>query len=128
MSHQIIHSDQAPSAVGPYSQAVGAAKGTTYYLSGQIGLEPQSGSLVESSFHNQVRQAFDNLLAVIEACGAQRTDVVKLTLYLTDLSRFGEVNTIMAEVFDEPYPARSTLGVSSLPKGASFEVDAVVVV
>lgn len=128
MSKQIIHTEKAPSAVGPYSQAVGAPAGKTYYLSGQIGLDPQTGSLVDGNFHDQVRQAFDNMKAVIQACGGDLGNVVKLTLFLTDLSRFGEVNSIMAEVFSEPYPARSTVGVSSLPKGADFEVEAIVVV
>src|SRR5690606_31052998 len=100
---------------GPYSQAVGAPVGRTYYLSGQIGLDPATGTLVDSSFQDQVRQAFNNMKAVIEACGGDLGSVVKLTLFLTDLSRFGEVNSIMAEIFDEPYPARSTVGVASLP-------------
>lgn len=128
MSKKIIHTDKAPNAVGPYSQAVGAPSGQTFYLSGQIGLEPQTGSLIEGSFQDQVRQAFDNMKAVIEACGGDLSNVVKLTLFLTDLSRFGEVNSIMAELFEEPYPARSTIGVSSLPKDAEFEVEAVIVV
>ena len=128
MSKQIIHTDKAPSAVGPYSQAVGVPGGQTFYLSGQIGLEPETGSLVEGSFQDQVRQAFDNMKAVIEACGGDLSSVIKLTLFLTDLSRFGEVNSIMAELFDEPYPARSTVGVSSLPKDAEFEVEAIIVV
>lgn len=128
MSKQIIHTEKAPSAVGPYSQAVGAPQGKTFYLSGQIGLEPETGSLIDGNFQDQVRQAFDNMQAVIEGCGGDLGNVVKLTLFLTDLSRFGEVNSIMAEVFSEPYPARSTVGVSSLPKGAEFEVEAVIVV
>jgi len=128
MSKQIIHTDKAPSAVGPYSQAVGVPAGQTFYLSGQIGLEPETGSMVEGSFQDQVRQAFDNMKAVIEACGGDLGSVVKLTLFLTDLSRFGEVNSIMAELFDEPFPARSTVGVSSLPKDAEFEVEAIIVV
>jgi reactive intermediate/imine deaminase len=99
----------------------------TVYLSGQIGLEPHSGELVSESFEGQVKQAFANMLAVVQAAGATKENVVKLTLFLTDLGRFATVNTIMADVFPEPYPARSTVGVASLPKGAQFEVEAVVV-
>lgn len=128
MSKEIIFTDKAPDAVGPYSQAVAAPTGRTFYLSGQIGLDPATGALVDESFQAQVRQAFANMKAVIEACGGNLGNVVKLTLYLTDLSRFGEVNTIMAELVDEPFPARSTVGVASLPKGAEFEVEAIVVV
>jgi reactive intermediate/imine deaminase len=127
MSKQIIHTQDAPKAVGPYSQAVAVDGARTVYLSGQIGLEPHSGELVSESFEGQVKQAFANMLAVVHAAGGTKENVVKLTLFLTDLGKFGTVNTIMADVFPEPYPARSTVGVASLPKGAQFEVEAVVV-
>jgi reactive intermediate/imine deaminase len=127
MSKQIIHTQDAPKAVGPYSQAVAISGSKTVYLSGQIGLEPHSGELVSESFEGQVKQAFSNMLAVVQAAGGTKENVVKLTLFLTDLGKFGTVNTIMAELFPQPYPARSTVGVASLPKGAQFEVEAVVV-
>jgi reactive intermediate/imine deaminase len=126
MSKQIIHTQDAPKAVGPYSQAV-ATSGKTVYLSGQIGLEPHSGELVSESFEGQVKQAFANMEAVVQAAGGTLENVAKLTLFLTDLGKFGTVNAIMEELFPQPYPARSTVGVASLPKGAQFEVEAVVV-
>ncbi|ARP94056.1 Rid family detoxifying hydrolase [Bordetella genomosp. 13] len=126
MSKQIIHTDAAPAAVGPYSQAV-AATGRTVYLSGQIGLEPGTGDLVSENFDAQVRQAFANMQAVIEAAGGTLENIVKLTLFLTDLSKFTAANAIMAELIPQPFPARSTVGVASLPKGAQFEVEAVLV-
>jgi reactive intermediate/imine deaminase len=126
MSKQIIHTQDAPKAVGPYSQAV-ATSGKTVYLSGQIGLEPHSGELVSESFEGQVKQAFANMEAVVQAAGGTLENVAKLTLFLTDLGKFGTVNAIMEEIFPQPYPARSTVGVASLPKGAQFEVEAVVV-
>ncbi|GAA4331350.1 Rid family detoxifying hydrolase [Pigmentiphaga soli] len=127
MSKRIIHTDAAPAAVGPYSQAVAAPAGTTVYLSGQIGLEPGTGELVSQGFEAQVRQAFANMSAVVEAAGGRLDQIVKLTLFLTDLSKFGTVNQIMAEIIPQPFPARSTVGVSQLPKGAQFEVEAVLV-
>ncbi len=128
MTKEIIHTDAAPAAVGPYSQAVVAPAGRTVYLSGQIGLEPASGELVSENFDAQVRQAFDNLKAVVEAAGGTLDSIVKLTLFLTDLSRFTAANAVMSEVIPQPFPARSTVGVSSLPKGAQFEVEAIIVV
>jgi len=125
MSKQVIHTDRAPAAVGPYSQAVAASAGKTVYLSGQIGLEPDTGELASENFDAQVRQAFANMIAVIGAAGGTLENVVKLTLFLTDLGRFAAVNAIMAELMPEPFPARSTIGVASLPKGAQFEVEAV---
>jgi len=125
MSKQVIHTDKAPAAVGPYSQAVAASTGKTVYLSGQIGLEPDTGELASENFDAQVRQAFANMVAVIEAAGGTLDNVVKLTLFLTDLDRFAAVNAIMAELMPEPFPARSTIGVAALPKGAQFEVEAV---
>jgi len=127
MTKQVIHTDNAPAAVGPYSQAVAATAGKTVYLSGQIGLEPDTGELVSENFDAQVRQAFANMIAVVEAAGGTLANVVKLTLFLTDLGRFAAVNAIMAELMPEPFPARSTVGVAALPKGAQFEVEAVLV-
>lgn len=128
MSKQIIHTDAAPAAVGPYSQAVAASGGKTVYLSGQIGLEPATGELVAENFEAQVRQAFANLKAVVAAAGGTLDNVVKLTLFLTDLGKFAAANAIMAEIIPQPFPARSTLGVASLPKGAQFEVEAILVI
>jgi len=128
MSKQIIHTDAAPAAVGPYSQAVAASGSKTVYLSGQIGLEPATGELVAESFEAQVRQAFANLKAVVAAAGGTLDNVVKLTLFLTDLGKFAAANAIMAELIPQPFPARSTIGVASLPKDAQFEVEAILVI
>ena len=128
MSKQIIHTDAAPAAVGPYSQAVAASGSKTVYLSGQIGLEPGTGELVAESFEAQVRQAFANLKAVVAAAGGTLDNVVKLTLFLTDLGKFAAANAIMAELIPQPFPARSTVGVASLPKDAQFEVEAILVI
>ncbi|MBV2179729.1 MAG: Rid family detoxifying hydrolase [Castellaniella sp.] len=125
MSKEIIHTESAPAAVGPYSQAVSASSSRFVFLSGQIGLEPGTGELVSENFEGQVRQSFANMQAVIEAAGGTLDNVVKLTLFLTDLSKFASANAIMAEIIPQPYPARSTVGVASLPKGAQFEVEAV---
>ena len=123
MTHQIIQTDHAPAAIGPYSQAVRA--GNTVYFSGQIPLDPATGVLVEGDITVQARRAFDNLDAVARAAGGALSDIVRLGLYLTDMSEFSAVNEVMQEYFDSPYPARSTVEVSALPKGAVFEVDAV---
>ena len=128
MSKQIIHTDKAPAAVGPYSQAVQAPAGKMVFLSGQIGLVPATGDMVSDKFEDQVKQAFSNMQAVIEAAGGKLENIVKLNLFLTDLGQFGIVNAFMAERLPQPYPARSTVGVSSLPKGAQFEVEAIIVV
>ena len=128
MTKSIIHTTFAPAAVGPYSQAVVAPAGTTVYLSGQIGLVPATGEMVSDHFEDQVRQAFANMRAVIEASGGRLENIVKLTLFLTDLGKFGVANSFMAEQLPQPYPARSTVGVASLPKGAQFEIEAVIVV
>jgi len=128
MGKHIIHTDTAPAAVGPYSQAIAAPQGRLVFLSGQIGLEPAGGELISENFEAQVRQAFANMQAVIAAAGATLDHIVKLTLYLTDLSKFASANAIMAEIIPEPFPARSTIGVASLPKGAQFEVEAILVV
>lgn len=126
MSKQIVSTPNAPAAIGPYSQAVRA--GNTVYLSGQIPLDPASGAIVAGGFEAQVRQAFENLSAVAGAAGGSLADCVKLTLFLTDLERFPVANEVMQEFFAEPFPARSTVGISSLPKGALFEVEAVMVI
>ena len=125
MPRQPIHSDHAPAAIGPYSQAVRA--GDTVYCSGQIPLDPATGELVEGDIAIQARRAFDNLRAVCEAAGGSFDDIVRVGLYLTNLGQFAAVNAVMAEYFQSPYPARSTIEVSALPKGAAFEVDAVLV-
>jgi reactive intermediate/imine deaminase len=120
-----IHSDHAPAAIGPYSQAV--RSGNTVYLSGQTPLDPATGVLVEGDIAVQARRALDNLQAVCAAAGGSFDDVVRIGLYLTDLGNFAAVNAVMAEYFSAPYPARSTIEVSALPKGAAFEIDAVMV-
>lgn len=125
MTRQIIHTEQAPAAIGPYSQAVRA--GNTVYFSGQIPLDPATGNLVDGDIAAQARRAFDNLKAVAEAAGGSLDRIVRLGLYLTDLSQFAAVNAVMQDYFVAPYPARSTIEVSVLPKGAAFEVDAVMV-
>jgi 2-iminobutanoate/2-iminopropanoate deaminase len=125
MNRDIIETSRAPAAIGPYSQAVRA--GNIVWLSGQIGLDPASGELVDESFEQQVERAFANMAAVVEGAGGRLEQVVKLTLYLTDLARFGTVNEIMQRYFTAPYPARSTVGVAGLPRGAQFEVEAVLV-
>ena len=125
MPRQPIHSDHAPAAIGPYSQAVRA--GNTVYLSGQTPLDPATGLLVEGDIALQARRALDNLKAVCEAAGGSFDDVVRIGLYLTDLGNLAAVNAVMAEYFSAPYPARSTIEVAGLPKGADFEIDAIVV-
>jgi reactive intermediate/imine deaminase len=125
MPRQAIHSDRAPAAIGPYSQATRA--GNTVYFSGQVPIDPATGNLVDGDIAAQARRAFDNLKAVCEAAGGSFDDIVRVGLYLTDLSQFSQVNAVMAEYFSEPYPARSTIEVSALPRGAAFEVDAVMV-
>ena len=125
MKKQPIHTDSAPAAIGTYSQAIRA--GGTVYLSGQIPLVPETMELVSGGAELQIRQVFDNLTAVAEAAGATLANVVKLTVYLTDLGDFATVNEIMAEYFTEPYPARAAIGVVQLPKGAAVEMDAIVV-
>ncbi|HBI84552.1 MAG TPA: reactive intermediate/imine deaminase [Alcaligenaceae bacterium] len=128
MPKSIIHTNAAPAAVGPYSQAVVAPTGTTIYLSGQIGLVPTTGEMISDKFEDQVRQSFANMSSVVEAAGGRLDQIVKLTLFLTDLGQFAIANGIMAELLPEPFPARSTVGVASLPKGAQFEVEAILVI
>jgi len=123
MSREIIHTDRAPRAIGTYSQAVKV--GRTVYLSGQIPLVPETMEMVEGDVEAQIRRVFDNLSAVAEAAGGSLADVAKLNVFLTDLAHFPKVNQVMADYFDEPYPARAAIGVAELPKGAAVEMDAV---
>ena len=120
-----IQTASAPAAIGPYSQATRA--GNMVFFSGQIPLDPATGNVVDGGIEAQARRAFDNLKAVADAAGGSMADIVRVGLYLTDLSQFAAVNTVMAEYFEAPYPARSTIEVSALPKGVLFEVDAVMV-
>ncbi|HUT40091.1 MAG TPA: RidA family protein [Gammaproteobacteria bacterium] len=123
MTRTIIQTDQAPQAIGTYSQAVKC--GNTVYLSGQIPLDPATMQLVEGGMDAQIRRVFDNLAAVAAAAGGSLRDVAKLNVFLPDLGHFTLVNEIMAEYFSEPYPARAAVGVAALPKGAQVEMDAV---
>ena len=125
MSRQVIHTENAPAAIGTYSQAI--LVGNTLYLSGQIGLDPYSMELVEG-IEAQIRRVFDNLKAVCEAAGGTLADIAKLNIFLTDLSNFQLVNQIMGEYFAQPYPARAALGVASLPKNALVEMDGIVII
>jgi reactive intermediate/imine deaminase len=125
MSRQVIQTDKAPAAIGTYSQGIRA--GNTIYLSGQIPLDPVSMELVSVDPRAQIEQVFANLTAVAQAAGATLADVVKLNVYLTDLSNFPLVNEIMARHFQAPYPARAAIGVAALPKNADVEMDAVLV-
>ena len=124
MSKTIIKTDQAPAAIGTYSQAVRA--GNTVYLSGQIGLDPATMQMVDG-IEAQIHRVFSNLKAVAVAAGGSLADVVKLNVFLTDLGHFAKVNEIMAQYFSEPYPARAAVGVKELPRGALVEADAVMV-
>ena len=123
MSRQPVSTDAAPGAIGAYSQAVRA--GDTVYLSGQIPLVPETMEVVAGDVRAQVVQVFDNLEAVVEAAGGSFAQIVKLNVFLTDLADFPTVNEVMAERFDEPYPARAAIGVASLPKGVAVEVEGV---
>ena len=125
MTKSIIHTEQAPAAIGPYSQAVKVAQ--TVYFSGQIPLVPSTGTLIEGSIDAQSRQVFENLKAVCLASGGTLADIVRVGIYLTDLADFAVVNAVMAEYFQAPYPARSTIQVSALPKAAQVEIDAIMV-
>ncbi|MES9869772.1 MAG: RidA family protein [Sedimenticola sp.] len=123
MAREIIRTDKAPQAIGTYSQAVKV--GTTVYMSGQIPLVPETMEMVEGDIESQIRRVFDNLQAVARAAGGDLGDVAKLNIFLTDLANFATVNQVMAEYFQEPYPARAAIGVASLPKDAQVEMDAV---
>ena len=120
---EIIRTSRAPAAIGTYSQAV--KTGRMVFLSGQIPLDPETMQLVGDDVRAQIRQAFDNLSAVAEASGGSLADAVRVTIYLTDLAHFPLVNEIMAQYFDEPYPARAAIGVAQLPKDAAVEIDAI---
>ncbi len=123
MTREIIHTSKAPEAIGTYSQAVKV--GDVVYMSGQIPLVPETMTVIEGDFSTQVRQVFDNLSAVAEAAGGNVQNIVKLNIFLTDLSHFGTVNEIMAEYFQQPYPARAAVEVSRLPKDVQIEMDAI---
>ncbi len=126
MQREIIFTEDAPQAIGTYSQAVRV--GNTVYLSGQIPLIPETMELIEGDITNQIKRVFMNLAAVAKASGGTLTNINKLNIYLTDLSNFPLVNEIMAEHFSEPYPARAVVGVASLPKGAMIEMDAIMTI
>ena len=123
MERIAIHTQAAPSAIGPYSQAIRV--GDTSYVSGQIPLSPETGEFVDGDSVTQITQVFDNLKAVAEGAGLSLNHAVKITVFLTDLSHFAKVNEIMANYFEQPYPARAALGVASLPKSAMVEADAI---
>ena len=125
MSRTPITSPNAPAAIGPYSQAVRA--GNTVYLSGQIPLDPKTMDLVGGDIAVQTRRVFDNLRAVCQAAGGDLDKLARIGIYLTDLSHFATVNAVMAEYFQAPYPARSTIQVAGLPKGAEVEVDGILI-
>jgi reactive intermediate/imine deaminase len=123
MGKQAIGSKSAPAAIGTYSQAI--RTGNLVFLSGQIPLDPATMEIVSGDFEARARRVFDNLKAVAEAAGGSLDDIVKVNVYLTDLSNFATVNTVMADYFSQPYPARAAVGVASLPKGADVEAEAV---
>lgn len=125
MSRQIIHTDQAPAAIGTYSQAVRC--GDTVYLSGQIPLDPKTMQMVNATIEDEIHQVFKNLRAVAVASGGDLKDIAKLNIFLTDLVHFAKVNEIMGQYFQQPYPARAAIGVAALPRGARIEADAVMV-
>ena len=125
MARRIVSTDSAPEAIGTYSQAI--RTGDTVFLSGQIPLIPETMALVDGDIRAQIHQVFRNLTAVAEAAGGSLADTVKLNVYLTDLSHFPVVNEVMAEYFQQPYPARAAVGVAALPKGAEVEMDAIMV-
>jgi reactive intermediate/imine deaminase len=127
MQKHIISTDKAPQAIGTYSQAIHVTGGSTVYLSGQIPLVPASMEMIEGGISEQINQVFKNLTAVCKESGGNLNDIVKLNIYLTDLNNFPVVNEIMAQYFDEPYPARAAVGINELPKGAQVEMDGVMV-
>ena len=123
---QAIQTDQAPAAIGTYSQAI--KSGNTVYLSGQIPLDPETMTLIDGDMEKQIHRVFQNLQAVANASGGSLKDVVKLNVFLTDLTHFSVVSEVMAQYFDQPYPARAAIGVASLPKEAEVEMDAILVI
>jgi len=126
MTKAAIHTDNAPAAIGTYSQAIDASG--LVFLSGQIPLDPATMEIVDGDFEARARRVFDNLAAVAEAAGGSLGDVVKLTVFLTDLGNFATVNAVMEEYFSEPFPARAAVGVASLPKGVDVEADAILAI
>jgi reactive intermediate/imine deaminase len=126
MNKKAIHSDNAPAAIGTYSQAIQA--GNLVFLSGQIPLVPATMEVVDGDFEARARQVFENLRAVAEAAGGSLDDVVKLTVFLTDLGNFATVNSVMESFFEQPFPARAAVGVVSLPKGVDVEADAILAI
>ena len=127
MTKTIIQTPEAPAAIGTYSQAVQTSAATMTFISGQIPLDPDSMTLVSEDFEEQAHRVFINLRAIAEAAGGRLSDCVKLTIYLTDLNQFANVNQVMATYFAEPYPARAAIEVSALPKQAQIEIDAIMV-
>ena len=121
MARKTIHTDQAPKAIGPYSQAVRV--GDTVYMAGQIPLDPVTMQMVEGDFDKEARRVFENIKAVIAAAGGGFEHVVKVTIFLTDFANFAKVNELMAQYFKEPYPARSTVAVAALPRNARVEIE-----
>jgi len=126
MNRKAIHSDNAPAAIGTYSQAIQA--GNMVFLSGQIPLVPATMEVVDGDFEARARQVFENLQAVTEAAGGSLNDIVKLTIFLTDLGKFATVNAVMESFFEQPFPARAAVEVAALPKGVDVEADAILVV
>ena len=126
MTKEIISTKNAPQAIGPYSQAVKA--GNLMFISGQIPLDPKTGDLVSQSIEDQARQVLENVKSICEAAGCSLDDIVKISIFLTDLSNFAVVNDMMKEYFSEPYPARATVEVSGLPLGVNVEIEAIVLI
>ena len=124
MTKKIIFTEKAPKAIGPYSQGVVA--GNTFYISGQVPLNPETSSLIEWDIASQAKQVISNIENICIEAGASLSDIVKLNIYLTDLSNFSDVNEVMQERFAEPYPARATVEVAGLPLGVEIEMDAIV--
>jgi reactive intermediate/imine deaminase len=126
MTKEIISTENAPQAIGPYSQAVKA--GNLIFISGQVPLNPKTGDLVTESIEDQARQVLDNVKSICESAGQSLDDIVKISIFLTDLSNFSVVNDVMMEYFSEPYPARATVEVSGLPLGVNVEIEAIVLI
>jgi reactive intermediate/imine deaminase len=126
MTKEIISTENAPQAIGPYSQAVKA--GNLIFISGQVPLNPKTGDLVTESIEDQARQVLYNVKSICEAAGQSLDDIVKISIFLTDLNNFAVVNDVMKEYFSEPYPARATVEVSGLPLGVNVEIEAIVLI
>lgn len=123
MTRTVIHTSNAPAAIGTYSQAIRA--GDTVYVSGQISLDPATGQLISGDIDAEIRRVFDNLAAIAAAAGGSLDNAVKVSVFLTDLAHFARVNEIMATYFAQPYPARAAIGVAALPKGARVEMECI---